>query len=143
MTDDRTQTSFFAELKQRNVFRVAIAYILAAWVLLQIADVLFPALTLPEWGIRFVAALLILGFPLAIFFAWAYELTPDGLKREHEVPREQSITHKTGRRLNFIVIGILTLALAMFVVDKFFWPVSDDPAESAPVAGNDKLDVGK
>ena len=139
MTDNGIQTSFFAELKRRNVFRVAIAYFLAAWVLLQIADVLFPALTLPEWGIRLVAALLILGFPLAIFFAWAYELTPEGLKREHEVAREASITHRTGRRLDFIVIGVLTIALAVFVVDKFVWQSNDYSAEGeVAVTSDDK-----
>ena len=74
MTDDRPQAGIFAELKRRNVFRVALAYVLTAWILLQIADVLFPALNLPEWSVRLVAALLILGFPLAVFFAWAFEI---------------------------------------------------------------------
>jgi hypothetical protein len=95
MANDAMQTGFFFELKRRNVFRVAIAYVVIAWILLQIADVLFPALTLPDWTTRFVAALLLLGFPLAIFFAWAFELTPEGLKREHEVDRATSITHHT------------------------------------------------
>ena len=132
MTDNGIQAGFFAELKRRNVFRVAIAYVVVAWILLQISDVLFPALALPEWGIRLVAALLILGFPLAIFFAWAFELTPEGLKREHEVVRDQSITHETGRKLDFIVIGVLVIALALFVVDKFVWQPKND-ADTAAV----------
>ena len=80
-------SGIYTELKRRNVFRVVIAYTLVAWILLQIADVLFPALSLPDWTVRLVAGLLVLGFPLALFFAWVYELTPEGLKRERDVDR--------------------------------------------------------
>ncbi len=73
---------FIKELRRRNVFRVALVYGIAGWLLMQIADVMFPALTLPEWTIRFIAALLILGFPVALIFAWAFEMTPDGIKME-------------------------------------------------------------
>ncbi len=114
-------SGFYTELKRRNVFRVAIAYALVAWVLLQIADVLFPALSLPDWSIRLVAGLLLIGFPLSLFLAWAFELTPDGLKKEHEVDPDESITRHTGRKLDFIVISVLVIAVALFALDKFVW----------------------
>ena len=123
--------SLFAELKRRNVFRVAIAYLLLAWVIQQVADVFFPALSLPDWTVRLVAGLLILGFPLVIFFAWAFELTPEGIKREHEVDRATSITQVTGRKLDFLIIGVLSVVIAVLVIDKFGGPNrADNYAES-------------
>ena len=105
--------SFFKELKRRNVIRVALAYVVVAWLLLQVSDTLAPALLLPEWFHSGVALLLILGFPVALIFAWAYELTPDGLKKEIDVDRSASITHITGRRIDFTIIAALVLALAV------------------------------
>ncbi len=107
------------ELKRRNVVRVAIAYTVVSWLILQAADVLIPLLGLPEWVGKLVFLLLAIGFPLALFFAWAYELTPEGLKREHQVDRSQSITSHTGRRLDFLIIGVLVVAVGMLLVDKF------------------------
>ena len=104
-TNKHAVMSFIDELKRRNVIKVGIAYVIVAWVVLQIADVLFPILTLPDWAIRLVAGLLIVGFPLALFFAWAFELTPEGIKREREVDRSQSITRSTGHKLNFADYG--------------------------------------
>ena len=112
--------SFFNELKRRNVFRVAIAYVIATWLLLQVTDVLVPILTLPEWAAKLVFLILLIGFIPALIFAWAFEMTPDGLKREHEVDRSQSITNDTGQKLNFAIMGVMGLALAYFVADKFF-----------------------
>ena len=74
--------SFFEELKRRNVFKVTIIYVIVGWVLLQVADVLFSALNLPGWTVTLVAGLLIIGFPVALIFAWAFELTPEGVRRE-------------------------------------------------------------
>jgi len=113
--------SVFAELKRRNVFRVAVAYIIVAWLLLQVADTLAPALLLPDWFQSGVAFVLILGFPIAIIFAWAFELTPDGVKRERDVDRTQSITQETGQKLNYTIIGLLVAAVAYFAVDKFVY----------------------
>jgi TolB-like protein/Tfp pilus assembly protein PilF len=110
---------FFNELKRRNVFRVAVAYIIVGWLLLQVSDTLVPALHLPQWFQSGVALLLILGLPIALIFAWAFEMTPDGLKREHKVDRSQSITHDTGRKLDFAIFGVLVLALGYFAYDKF------------------------
>ncbi len=111
--------SFFQELKRRNVFRVAVAYIIVAWLLLQVGDTLGPALRLPDWFQSGVAYVLILGFPVAIIFAWAFELTPEGVKREKHVDRTESITHETGQKLNYTIIGLLIAALAYFALDKF------------------------
>ena len=84
--------SLISELKRRNVMRVALLYLVAGWVILQVAELLAGVLKLPDWTSRLVLVLLALGFPLALIFSWAYELTPEGLKREHEVDRNQSIT---------------------------------------------------
>ncbi|MDX1507430.1 MAG: tetratricopeptide repeat protein [Woeseiaceae bacterium] len=107
-------TGLYHELKRRNVFRVAIAYVVLAWIILQVGEVLAPALHLPEWVNSLLAFFLILGFPLAIFFAWAFELTPEGLKKEKDVDRSESITHVTGRKLDFIIIALLVAALGWF-----------------------------
>ena len=111
--------SFFAELKRRNVFKVAAAYIIVGWLIMQAGDTLAPALHLPEWVNSLLAYFLILGFPLALFFAWAYEMTPDGIKKEKEVDRTQSVTHVTGQKLNYTIIALLVAALGYFVFDKF------------------------
>ncbi len=108
-------TSLFSELKRRNVFRVVIAYIVLAWLMLQVGETLAPALHLPEWVNSLLAFFVILGLPFAIFFAWAFELTPEGLKKEKDVDRSQSITGSTGRRLDFIIIGMLVVALGYFI----------------------------
>ena len=110
--------SFFNELKRRNVFKVSIAYIVMAWLVMQVADVILNNITAPEWVFRVILLLLGIGFPFAVFFAWEFELTPQGLKREHEVDRSQSITTQTGRKLDFMIIGVLVLALGYFAYDK-------------------------
>jgi len=111
--------SFFNELKRRNVFKVATAYIIIGWLIMQAGEVMAPALNLPEWVNSLLAFFLILGSPLALFFAWAYEMTPEGLKKEKDVDRSQSITQVTGQKLNNVIIGILVLALGYFAIDKF------------------------
>ncbi len=118
--------SIFNELKRRNVFRVALFYAIVAWLILQVSDILIPLLQLPEWAGRFTFFVLLLGFPLVFFFSWAYEITPEGLKREKDVDRSQSITTKTGRKLDFIIIGLMAIAIAYFTVDKF---VLNQPAD--------------
>lgn len=119
--------SLFNELNRRNVFKVAVAYIIVAWVLLQISDTLVPALHLPEWFHSGVAFLLIIGFPVAIIFAWAFELTPEGLKKEKDVDRSQSITHETGRKLDFAIIAVLAVAVVILVGKVWFGDVSAPP----------------
>lgn len=120
--------SFIAELKRRNVFKVGAAYVIVAWLLMQIADTFAPALLLPEWITSGVAFVLLLGFPLALFLAWAFELTPEGIKKEKDVDRSNSITHLTSRKLDFSIIGLLVLALAYFVWESRFSSSASDEA---------------
>ena len=101
---------FFQELRRRNVFKVGIAYVISAWLLLQITDILVPVLLLPDWVPRFIFLLLVIGLPPALIFAWAYELTPDGLKREKDVEPSEAVNGKTGRRLNIFITGTLARA---------------------------------
>jgi len=110
---------FFAELKRRNVVRVGIAYVVAAWLLLQFAEVLYEILELPAWAPRLVILLLVIGFVPALIFAWAFEMTPEGIKREKDIDRSTSITHTTGRKLDRAIIVVLAVALAYFAYDKF------------------------
>ena len=107
--------SLFNELKRRNVFRVAIAYLVIAWLLAQVADLAFDNFGTPEWVSKTVLFLLLLGFPLAVFFAWAFEITPEGLKKEKDVDRSASISHHTGRKLDYSIIVLLVIALGYFV----------------------------
>ena len=93
--------SFFDELKRRNVVRVGIAYLVAAWLLLQLADVLVDLLGLPDMAGKFIVLLLVIGFVPALIFAWAFEMTPEGIKREKDVDRSQSITRQTGPQARF------------------------------------------
>jgi TolB-like protein len=112
--------SLYHELKRRNVFRVAIAYLAVSWVLTEVASTLFPAFGIPDWGFRFVVIMFALGFVPALIISWAYELTPEGLKREKDVVRDASITHVTAKRLDGITIGLIVVALLFIVADRFW-----------------------
>jgi TolB-like protein/Tfp pilus assembly protein PilF len=116
------QMSFFAELKRRNVFRVGIAYLIGAWLLMQIADVVLNNIAAPDWVFKAIMLVVGIGLPISLFFAWAFEMTPEGVKRESEVDRSQSITKTTGHKLDRTIIGILVLALGYFAWDKFSAP---------------------
>ena len=111
--------SLFNELKRRNVFRVGFAYIVMAWLVLQVADVILNNITAPGWVFHVLLLFLAIGFPFAVFFAWAFELTPEGLKKEKDVDRSKSVTRITARKLDYVVIAVLVLALAYFTFDKF------------------------
>ena len=114
--------SFFAELKRRNVFRVGIAYVLIAWVLLQAADFALDLVDAPNWVIQVFVIAVAAGLPLALVFAWAYEMTPEGIRREKEVDRTQSITQHTGRKLNRMIIGLLVLVPLFYLVRYQWYP---------------------
>jgi len=121
---------FLQEVKRRNVFRVALVYIFAAWLTIQVVDVMFPALNVPGWVVSAVAVLLLIGFPFALILAWAFEMTPEGIKREKEVDRSQSITSQTGKKLNTLTIVVLVAAVGFLLVDKFvLQPDSSGQAE--------------
>ena len=119
-------TSVWGELRRRNVVRVAIAYAIVAWLLIEVSATTFPILNLPEWAVTLVTVLLLIGFPIAMIFAWAFEITPEGIKLERDIDRSQSITHITGRTIDYIIIATLVLALSFFVFDKFVLDPSRD-----------------
>jgi len=122
--------SFFAELKRRNVFRVGIAYLIVSWLLLQVIDVVMPILTLPDWVARFFFLLLAVGFIPVLIAAWAFELTPDGVRLERDVDRSQSIAPQTGRKIDRTIIGVLVLVVAFLLYKQFDQP----PETSMPTA---------
>jgi len=111
--------SFIDELKRRNVFKVGVAYIIISWLLAQVADLMLENFGAPAWVIKSFLGFLIIGFPLALFFAWAFELTSEGVKRESEVDRSRSITAQTGQKLNHSIIVIMAIALAWFAWERF------------------------
>ncbi len=139
--------SFFAELKRRNVIRVAAAYLIVSWLIMQAGEVMSPALNLPGWVNSMLAFFLILGFPVAIVFAWAFEMTPEGLKKEKEVDRSDSIANVTGQKLNYTIIVLMAVALAYFAWDKFaaspangVGQAQETTAADLTVASNDSVE---
>src|SRR5436305_4243288 len=111
--------SFFAELKRRNVIRAAILYLGSVWALAQGISQLGPSVGAPEWATRWFLVAAAIGFPFWIAFAWLYEFTPHGLKRETEIDRAESISHHTGRKLDFAIIGVLAVAVVLLLTDRF------------------------
>ncbi len=108
-----------AEIKRRNIFKVVTVYAVASWVILQLADVTFPALDIEESDIRYVIIALMVGFPFVMGFAWLFEITPEGLRRSGKVIPEESITGQTGRKIDFVIIGLLSVALLFFMSEYF------------------------
>ena len=132
-------SSFFEELKRRNVFRVGAAYLVASWVIAQVADLVLDNVDSPEWLMQAILVVLAVGFFLALIFAWAYELTSEGLKREYEVDRSQSITHQTGQKLNRAIIGVLILAIVLLISERI--GLFGDAAEVDPAPTDVKKSV--
>jgi TolB-like protein len=130
--------SFFEELKRRNVFRVAIGYVITAWLLLQVVDLVLENINAPDWVMQVFMLALAIGFPLAVFFAWAFEMTPEGVKREADVDRSQSIAKTTGRKMDRNIIIAMALALAYFAYDKFSGPELDIQIQATP-AGSEAV----
>jgi TolB-like protein/Tfp pilus assembly protein PilF len=138
--------NFLEELKRRNVFRVAAAYVVVAWLVVQVAETILPIFEVPDVFLRGVILVLVLGFPLALFFAWAFELTPEGVKREKDVDREHSGTSGAGRKLDRAIIVVLLLAVGYFAVDKFLstaGEVSDNPASAEAGIKMESSEVGR
>jgi len=124
--------SFFNELKRRNVFRVGFAYAVVGWLVAQVADLALESFGAPGWVMKTVLFFMLLGFVLALFIAWAYELTPEGIKRAQDIDPNQSITHQTGRKLDRLVIVVLMLAVGLLLFERF-WS-TPTPTTQAPVA---------
>ena len=110
--------SFFNELKRRNVVRVAIAYAVASWVLIQIGDVAAQNFEAPVWVMKMFMTAMMAGFPIVLFFSWAYEITPDGIKKELEIDHSQSVTQETGKKLEYVTIALLVIAISFIAFDR-------------------------
>jgi len=110
---------FLKEISRRNVFRVALVYVVVAWILAQVAELALDSFDAPGWVIKAFLTFLALGFPVSLIFAWAFEITPEGIKKEKDVDRSKSITQETGFKLNYTIIGLLVLAVGYIAVDKF------------------------
>jgi len=120
--------SLFNELKRRNVFRVGIAYVVVAWLALQVADVILNNVEAPGWVFYTTLMMLGIGFIIVLVFSWVFEMTPEGIKREHQVDRTNSITPHTGKKLDHLITGVLVVALGYFVIDKFVLSAGRDAA---------------
>jgi TolB-like protein len=121
-------SSLFSELKRRNVIRVAVLYGVVSWLILQVSDIAMPALGLPEWSITLVLYFLAIGLPIALIFAWAFELTPEGLKRTKEVDPNASVTPATGQKINHLIISVLSIALVFVIVHSYVLEDDGEPA---------------
>ena len=124
---------FFSELKRRSVFKVATAYAVVAWLLIEVSATIFPILNLPYWAVPLVTVLLLLGFPLVLIFAWAFELTPEGLKRDKDIGPSRSPHSKAGRRLDFVIITAMAIALVYFALTHD-WDESVDSGKITSIA---------
>jgi TolB-like protein len=141
--------SFLNELRRRNVIRVGVAYAVSAWVLLQVLDVIGEILELPAWGGKVILVILVAGFFVTLFIAWAFELTPEGIKRESEIDRSQPINAQVGRKLNVLIFILMALAIAYLLFDKFYLAprlstdvaASVSTAEPAAEPGADRLSI--
>ncbi len=123
--------NFFAELKRRNVYKVAVAYAVGAWLLIQIATQVFPFFEIPNWAVRLVVLILIAGFPVALIFSWAFEITPEGIKRESQIESDKSVTHHTGRKIVALTIALAVMAAGLLAFQLFRARSTTAPANVA------------
>ena len=110
------------ELRRRNIFKVSLAYMIVSWITVQVADVILPTFQAPDWVMQVLVLFLILAFPVAVLLAWAFELTPQGLKPTSDVDQTQSITVETGQKLNHVVIALLGIAVVVLIIDNYIFP---------------------
>ena len=110
------------ELRRRNIFKVSLAYMIVSWITVQVADVILPTFQAPDWVMQVLVLFLILAFPVAVLLAWAFELTPQGLKSTSDVDQTQSITVETGQKLNHVVIALLGIAVVVLIIDNYIFP---------------------
>src|SRR5690349_21593877 len=105
--------TLFTELKRRKVYRVAVAYAIVAWLLIQAASILFPTFEAPPWVMKVFVSAVILGLPVALILAWAFELTPGGIRREEEAAPGQSEAPRAGRKWTAVIVAAAVLAIAL------------------------------
>ena len=118
--------SIWAELKRRKVVRVAVAYAIVGWILIEVSSTVFPIVQLPDWTITFVTMLLLLGFPVAMILSWAYDLTPQGIERTGPATQSEPANHASGRKFDFFIIGVLVLAVGFLLINDYL-PQDSDP----------------
>lgn len=135
--------AFFEELKRRNVVKVAVLYVVAAWLILQVGDVLFDNLGAPEWAFGLVLGLLVLFFFPVLIVSWIYELTPEGLQRDENVDRSRFPANEAGRKVNLLIVVLLVLAIALVLLDRFIPRAGEPVAEqaSSPPAGQPTVEA--
>ena len=114
-------SQFIKELRRRNVFRTGAAYVVVAWLLVQASDILLETFAAPTWAMRAIVIALAVGFPVVLILAWVYEITTEGVKRTEEVFEGESISVHTGRQIDFVIIGVLMVAVALFASERFRW----------------------
>jgi TolB-like protein/Flp pilus assembly protein TadD len=131
--------SLWTELKRRNVIRVSVLYAVTGWVLLQVADILFGLLDVPGWGLRLVLGLLVLGLPLVVIFSWVFEMTPEGIKRESEIKRSQSLTSETGRKIDRLIIFGLVAVVVVLLADRFL--LMSEPGGATRMEGQSPVEA--
>lgn len=134
-------STLFQEIKRRNVFRVAVAYAVISWLVMQVADSAVPALHLPEWVNSLVFLLAVLGFIPTLVFAWAFELTPEGIKLQKEIDRDQSIKTQTGKKLNHVTLAALALVVVFVAGERFLFPRTPEPVEQTVPDGEVSIAV--
>ena len=127
--------SLFQELKRRNVFRVGIAYLITAWLVLQVSDVVLGNIVAPDWVFKTILLICALGAPVVLIFAWAFEMTPEGLKLEKDVDRSVSITHQSGRKINTLITVLLVIAIAGLIADRLI----PEKNNAAPLASEQAI----
>lgn len=125
--------NFLTELKRRNVYKVAVAYAVVAWLLIQAASILFPTFEAPSWVMKVFVAVMVLGFPIAITLAWGFELTPEGIVRAEDVSPNESIKHRSGRKVTMVIVIVAVVAAGMFAF-RFFQPASSSTGNALPKA---------
>ena len=129
--------SFFGELKRRNVYKVAVAYAIVGWLLVQVATQVFPFFEIPNWAVRLVVLAIVIGFPIALVISWAFELTPEGLKRTEDVDLAAQTQQKSHAWIYVVIVGAL-LSTALFMLGRYGFreknPLSNElPAKSIAV----------
>jgi TolB-like protein/Tfp pilus assembly protein PilF len=133
--------NFFAELKRRNVYKVAVAYAVVAWLLIQAASIFFPAFDAPPWAIKVFLVILILGFPIALVLSWAFEITPEGIKLESEIAPNESITRRTGRKIVGITVVLAVIAAGLMLFQLLRSKSSTSASASAQTIANKSIAV--
>src|SRR5262252_1307029 len=131
-------SSFFTELRRRHVYRVAVAYVIVGWLLIQFATQVFPVVSLPNWTSTLVVMLVAIGFPIALILAWAFELTPEGIRRTEPAhspeARAPEVTQRVGKQLNTIIIGVMAVVIVLLLGERFLFRKAS--TESAAPAAN-------